>query len=158
MFAVPTPNAGVNGITAAPDQTIWFTEKSAHKIGVLTSLGRFTEYAARSGDTPVDITGCLSGISSSIYGLVVTADNGSSGAVLSIDRVDKGSFTSERDDSLTTNDPASTVNGTTCLPSTSHATRQPGAGVKEELPKFSVGEIVDIGDHDVEVGSEGVDF
>ena len=156
MFAVPTPHAGVNGIAPAPDNSIWFTEKGAGKIGVVTSLGQLTEYAARSGDTPVDITSCPSGISSSMYGVVVTADNSSSGAVLDISRVDNGTFTSERDDTVFSNDPASTSYGTTCRPSTSQATRQYGGS--HEPPEFDgIDASVDV-DSDGGVGSETMGF
>ena len=34
-FAVPTPSAGLDGITAGPDGNLWFTEFVGHKIGMI---------------------------------------------------------------------------------------------------------------------------
>ncbi len=42
-FPIPTPNSGVAGIAAAPDGSIWFTEKVAGKIGELSAGGTITE-------------------------------------------------------------------------------------------------------------------
>lgn len=44
-FAVPTRNAGLYGITWAPDGSLWFAELTAHQIGHLDpSNGAITEY------------------------------------------------------------------------------------------------------------------
>ena len=54
-FNVPTANSIPFGITAGPDETIWFTEYQANKIGRLAS-GLFSEYkipTAKSG--PISI-------------------------------------------------------------------------------------------------------
>ncbi len=55
-FIVPTSNAGVQAITAGPDNNLWFTEKTAGKIAKLTTSGTFTEYSLGAGHAPYDIT------------------------------------------------------------------------------------------------------
>ena len=43
-FAIPTLNTGDNKITIGPDGNLWFTERSANKIGRITPSGVFTEF------------------------------------------------------------------------------------------------------------------
>jgi streptogramin lyase len=42
---VPTANAGLTAITAGPDGNLWFTERTADKIGRSTPQGTITEFA-----------------------------------------------------------------------------------------------------------------
>lgn len=55
LFAVPTPNAGVNVITAGNDGAIWFTEFTAAKIGRITMDGTLSEYPLTPGSAPAGI-------------------------------------------------------------------------------------------------------
>src|SRR5258707_450058 len=41
-FAIPTPNAGADQITAGPDGNLWFTEATASRIGRITTAGVVT--------------------------------------------------------------------------------------------------------------------
>ncbi len=43
-YAVPTANAGPQGIVAGPDGNLWFTEFNANKIGRVTTDGAITEF------------------------------------------------------------------------------------------------------------------
>ena len=43
-YAVPTPNAYLDDITAGPDGALWFTEFEGNKIGRITALGAIVEY------------------------------------------------------------------------------------------------------------------
>ncbi len=55
-FALPTPKASLDGITAGPDGNLWFTE-GAGKIGRMTPAGQITEFALPASDSnPVGIT------------------------------------------------------------------------------------------------------
>jgi virginiamycin B lyase len=42
---IPTSNADIAGFALGPDGNVWFTEKFANKIGVITSAGAITEFA-----------------------------------------------------------------------------------------------------------------
>jgi len=42
-YPVPTSNAGVDGITAANDGSLWFTETLANKVGRIDLQGHITE-------------------------------------------------------------------------------------------------------------------
>jgi streptogramin lyase len=44
-YIIPTPNSYPQGIAFGPDGNMWFTERSANKIGRITTAGRFTEFA-----------------------------------------------------------------------------------------------------------------
>ncbi|HVO22496.1 MAG TPA: hypothetical protein VMW56_02590, partial [Candidatus Margulisiibacteriota bacterium] len=48
-FSVPTAGSGVAGITVGPDDNLWFTEKTAGKIGQITPAGTVSEFALSSG-------------------------------------------------------------------------------------------------------------
>lgn len=56
-FAVPTPNAGLNAIVAAPDGALYFTESAAGRIGRITTAGTIMEFRTPSGE-PGGITAC----------------------------------------------------------------------------------------------------
>ena len=43
-FAVNTPAAGLNSITAGPDGNLWFTESLVSKVGRITTSGTITEF------------------------------------------------------------------------------------------------------------------
>jgi streptogramin lyase len=43
-YAVPTANAGPQGIVAGPDGNLWFTEFNGNKIGRITTEGVITEF------------------------------------------------------------------------------------------------------------------
>src|SRR5215831_17112674 len=43
-FAVPSADSGPIGIVTGPDSNLWFTERTANKIGRLTPAGVFTEF------------------------------------------------------------------------------------------------------------------
>ena len=49
-FALPTPNAGPDGIVLGPDGNVWFSESEASRIGRITPDGRISEFA--DGITP----------------------------------------------------------------------------------------------------------
>ncbi len=49
-FALPTPNAGPDGIIGGPDGNVWFSESDVSRIGRITPDGRITEFA--DGITP----------------------------------------------------------------------------------------------------------
>ncbi len=49
-FALPTPNAGPDGIILGPDGNVWFSESEVSRIGRITPDGRITEFA--DGITP----------------------------------------------------------------------------------------------------------
>ncbi|HTA40154.1 MAG TPA: hypothetical protein VK760_13805, partial [Candidatus Acidoferrales bacterium] len=53
-YTVPTPNAGLYGISPG-SQNVWFTERTAGKIGLLNLGGYFSEYNAPIGSTPATI-------------------------------------------------------------------------------------------------------
>ena len=53
-FVVPTPSASPHGVARGSDDAIWFTERSAGKIGRLEG-GAFTEYALQTGFDPTAI-------------------------------------------------------------------------------------------------------
>ena len=55
-FTVPTLSSQPMGITAGPSSNIWFTERNANKVGVVTTGGVFGEYALPAGSHPTDIT------------------------------------------------------------------------------------------------------
>ena len=42
-YPIPTSNAMPIGITAGPDNNLWFTEESGNKIGMITTAGAITE-------------------------------------------------------------------------------------------------------------------
>lgn len=44
-FQVPTPRSGPEQIGAGSDGALWFTERSANKIGRVTPAGEFSEYS-----------------------------------------------------------------------------------------------------------------
>ena len=44
------------GITAGPDGNVWFTERSADRIGRITPSGQIVEFALAAGADPNDIT------------------------------------------------------------------------------------------------------
>ena len=53
---VPTPNAGVLGITNGPDGALWFVERLGDKIGRITTDGRVQEFTIPTpGAQPADI-------------------------------------------------------------------------------------------------------
>src|SRR5689334_656415 len=43
-FPIPTSNSRPEGITRGPDGNVWFTERSAKKIGRITATGVVTEF------------------------------------------------------------------------------------------------------------------
>ena len=49
-FALPTPNAGPDGMMLGPDGNVWFSETEVSRIGRITPDGRITEFA--DGITP----------------------------------------------------------------------------------------------------------
>lgn len=55
LFSVPTPNAGVDVITAGNDGAMWFTEFTAGKIGRITMDGTLSEYPLAPGSAPAGI-------------------------------------------------------------------------------------------------------
>jgi virginiamycin B lyase len=56
-FALPTPHAGPESITAGPDGNVWFTEHDANKIGRITPAGAVTGFPIPTDRTrPVVIT------------------------------------------------------------------------------------------------------
>jgi len=52
----PVPNSSPQGIAAGPDGALWFTERSADKIGRITIGGVVTEYPLPSNEGPLGIT------------------------------------------------------------------------------------------------------
>ena len=54
-FVVPTPSAFPHGVARGPDDAIWFTERTASRIGRLDG-GVFTEFALSPGVEPTAIT------------------------------------------------------------------------------------------------------
>jgi virginiamycin B lyase len=54
LAALPTANAAPTGITSAVDGSIWFTEKSANKLGRIDAHGVLTEYAVPTGASAPD--------------------------------------------------------------------------------------------------------
>jgi virginiamycin B lyase len=54
---LPTANAAPTGITNAADGSVWFTERSANKLGRLDTQGHLTEYTIpTAGSAPEQIT------------------------------------------------------------------------------------------------------
>src|SRR5262249_7233379 len=49
--SLPTANAAPTGITAASDGSLWFTERSANKLGRLSSTGVLTEYVVPTANS-----------------------------------------------------------------------------------------------------------
>ena len=43
-YPIPTASCGLWGITAGPDDALWFTEQSSNNIGRITTSGGITEY------------------------------------------------------------------------------------------------------------------
>jgi len=56
-FAVPTANAGPDGIALGPDGNVWFSETEAGQIGRITPAGQITEFKTgiSSGSKPLSI-------------------------------------------------------------------------------------------------------
>ena len=55
-FTIPTQSAGLTGLAAAPDGSVWFTELSVGKLGRLRD-GRLAEFRLpRSGSRPFAVT------------------------------------------------------------------------------------------------------
>jgi virginiamycin B lyase len=55
-FVIPTANSGPEGITAGPNNEMWFTEYAAGKIGAFDPSGNtFTEYPLAAGAKPYRI-------------------------------------------------------------------------------------------------------
>lgn len=52
-YSVPTPNAGLYYIAAAPDGALWFTEAASKKIGRITTTGAVSEYPLSAPDNSV---------------------------------------------------------------------------------------------------------
>jgi streptogramin lyase len=50
-FVIPTPGSVPDGITAAPDGNLWFTERLGNKIGRITPAGVFTEFPVPTPDS-----------------------------------------------------------------------------------------------------------
>jgi virginiamycin B lyase len=55
-YNVPTPASGVQSIVSGPDDALWFTEKSAAKIGRISIHGEVNQFVVPSGAAPLDIT------------------------------------------------------------------------------------------------------
>jgi len=55
-YPLKTSGSNPDGITAGPDDSLWFTEKSNNKIGRITTDGKITEYSiTTAGSQPVGI-------------------------------------------------------------------------------------------------------
>src|SRR5438093_11840759 len=52
-FNIPTASAFPNGIAAAPDGNLWFAEGAVHKIGRITTAGKFKEFATTNNSFDV---------------------------------------------------------------------------------------------------------
>ena len=52
----PLPNAysGPSGITAGPDNNVWFTEPYSNRVGKITTAGTITEFSTAGGTVPID--------------------------------------------------------------------------------------------------------
>ena len=50
QFQTPTFGSIIGGITLGPDGNIWFTESDRNKIGVITPVGKVTEYPLPADD------------------------------------------------------------------------------------------------------------
>jgi uncharacterized protein (TIGR03437 family) len=50
-YVAPTPNSGLNLITAGPDGALWFTESAGNKIGRITPNGAITEFPLPKADS-----------------------------------------------------------------------------------------------------------
>lgn len=58
-FPVPTENAGLQQIVAAPDGALYFTESNANKIGRITTDGKILEFdTPAKNSAPSGITAC----------------------------------------------------------------------------------------------------
>lgn len=58
VFAIPTANSGVAGITRGGDGALWFTESTASKIGRIDASGSINEYSTPTPNAdPVGISG-----------------------------------------------------------------------------------------------------
>jgi streptogramin lyase len=56
-FSIPTANSNPIGVTAGPNNTLWFTESTANQIGRITLDGTVTEFPIPTpGSTPEGIT------------------------------------------------------------------------------------------------------
>src|SRR5437870_5834027 len=51
-FAVPTSNSAPSGITAGPDDNLWFTEEAGNKIGRISPTGAISEFPLAVGAMP----------------------------------------------------------------------------------------------------------
>src|SRR5206468_4164338 len=69
-FAVPTSNSAPSGITAGPDDNLWFTEEAANKIGRIAPDGSITEFSRTNpGSQP---TGIAAGPDGSVWFTVLS--------------------------------------------------------------------------------------
>lgn len=58
-FPLPTPNAGLGNIVAAPDGALYFTEPQASKIGRITMQGQISEFPTPTANAaPTGISAC----------------------------------------------------------------------------------------------------
>ncbi len=55
-YPVPSPAAGVSGITVGPDGALWFTEGMADAVGRISMQGEIVEFPLGEGASPTGIT------------------------------------------------------------------------------------------------------
>ncbi len=59
-FTIPPPDSQPSGFVSGPDGALWFTERTANKLGRITPSGTVTEYALPTSSTfgsqPYNIT------------------------------------------------------------------------------------------------------